>query len=127
MAVSAVQRRAIRERAEFRCEYCAIEEESIPFARFHMEHIIAKQHGGGEGLDNLCLACQWCNFFKGPNLGTLVNGVLIPLFHPRQNLWTDHFELRGNTILGRTAIGQGTVALLNMNDEERRQLRVTLH
>src|SRR5580692_12396034 len=35
---------------------------------FHIEHIIARQHGGSTGLDNLAFACWTCNLKKGPNL-----------------------------------------------------------
>lgn len=123
MAIFAAQRRIIRERAGNRCEYCAIEQDWVPFARFHIEHIIAKQHGGGEELDNFCLSCHWCNLFKGPNIATIVDEVLTPLFHPRRDRWSDHFYLQGDAVIGKTTIGQGTLILLNMNDEDRRRLR----
>ena len=55
-------------RAENSCEYCRIAQTLVPFHPFHVEHIVAKQHGGNDGLDNLCLACDRCNAYKGPNL-----------------------------------------------------------
>jgi HNH endonuclease len=125
MAISAANRRAIRERAGHRCEYCHIEQAAFPFAQFHIEHIIAKQHGGGEDLSNFCLACHWCNCFKGPNIATLVDGALVPLFHPRLDGWFDHFDIRIDEIVGKTTLGIGTVALLNMNDDDRRRIRAT--
>ncbi|HXK00748.1 MAG TPA: HNH endonuclease [Verrucomicrobiae bacterium] len=36
--------------------------------RHHVEHIIAKQHGGSGDAENLALACHRCNLQKGPNL-----------------------------------------------------------
>jgi 5-methylcytosine-specific restriction endonuclease McrA len=34
----------------------------------HIEHIIAKQHGGSDDSENLALACHRCNVRGGPNL-----------------------------------------------------------
>jgi hypothetical protein len=57
------------------------------------------------------------------NLATLVDGQLVRLFHPRRDVWSDHFARHGDRILGLTAIGRGTVQLLDMNDDDRRQIR----
>ncbi len=54
----------VRHRAGYRCEYCRIPEAA--FRRpFHIEHIVAKQHGGSDALDNRAglLAVQ---FEEGP-------------------------------------------------------------
>jgi 5-methylcytosine-specific restriction endonuclease McrA len=34
--------------------------------RFHIEHVIPRQHGGSDDADNLALACPDCNLRKGP-------------------------------------------------------------
>ena len=94
-----------------------------PFLAFHVEHIIAKQHGGSDHESNLCLACHWCNLHKGPNLATLVDGEVVVLYHPRQQEWDAHFRLRYDRVIGMTPVGVGTVKLLNMNDEDRCELR----
>ena len=49
-------------------EYCRFPEEYAAFTPFHVEHIVAKQHGGGDYPSNLALACHHCNQHKGPNL-----------------------------------------------------------
>ena len=41
--MNAATRRLVRERAEFRCEYCRIHEDDEPYS-FHLEHIIPKKH-----------------------------------------------------------------------------------
>lgn len=123
MPIAAALRRHVRARADNRCEYCRCRQDELPFVTFHVEHIIARQHGGSDLESNLCLACHWCNFNKGPNLTTRVDGRIIPLFHPRNQNWDEHFTVEGDRISGRTPIGQGTVRLLDMNDEERRELR----
>ncbi len=61
-------RTIVRERAAWRCEYCHLPESATPFVPFHVEHVIAQQHREDNSLDNLALACDRCNAFKGPNL-----------------------------------------------------------
>jgi 5-methylcytosine-specific restriction endonuclease McrA len=36
-----------------------------------MEHIIAEKHGGTTFLENLALACPYCNRAKGTDLGSI--------------------------------------------------------
>ena len=50
-------RTLVRRRANHRCEYCRLHQDDADIFAFHIEHIIAKQHGGMEHADNLCLAC----------------------------------------------------------------------
>jgi hypothetical protein len=120
-------RKLVRERAARRCEYCLLPE-SVVDVPFHVEHIIAKQHGGDEGDANLCLACDRCNFYKGPNHSSIDHetGLVVGLFHPRQHQWEEHFFVSGPKILGLTAVGRATVRLLNMNAKRRLQLRSKL-
>ena len=57
--------------------------------------------------DNLALACPDCNLAKGPNIAALdpeTNG-LTPLFHPRRDVWTEHFQTSATSVFGRTAVG----------------------
>lgn len=123
MTISTVLRRHVIERAGERCEYCNLHQSSFPLVSFHVEHVVAKQHGGSDQLENLCLACHWCNLFKGPNLSTLVDGKLTRLFNPREDNWPEHFAEKEGQILGTTMIGIATVSLLNMNDPDRVELR----
>lgn len=123
MAIDAALRRLVRRRAGNRCEYCGLRHEELPFVTFHIEHIVSRQHGGGDDPASLCEACHWCNLNKGPNVATLVDGRLVRLVHPRQDAWSDHFARRGDEIIGLTLIGRGTVRLLDMNDDDRRQIR----
>jgi 5-methylcytosine-specific restriction endonuclease McrA len=112
--------RAVRSRAAGRCEYCRDVEE-LSLATFHCEHVIARQHGGDDSPENLALACPDCNYFKGPNLTSLdpATRLLTRLFHPRQDAWDSHFELRSAQLLGRTAIGRATAELLQLNSAAR--------
>jgi 5-methylcytosine-specific restriction endonuclease McrA len=56
--MDAATRKLVRQRAEGRCEYCRLPQSAQPFVAFHLEHIIAKQHGGSDASDNLCIACE---------------------------------------------------------------------
>lgn len=122
---------AVRRRAGNRCEYCHLPQAA--FRRpFHIEHIVAKQHGGETQLENLALACWYCNLKKGPNLAGIdpESGDTVPLFNPRKDEWADHFDSTfssvagpGIEIKGRTSTGRATLRVLGMNDEMRRVLR----
>jgi hypothetical protein len=113
-------RRNVRERAGGRCEYCRVPEGEMLY-RFEAEHIIAEQHQGLSQLDNLAWSCTQCNRPKGPNLATFdpETGELTRLFHPRQQVWDDHFEIVDAEIIGKTAVGRATAELLAFNTDER--------
>jgi len=121
-------RSLVRHRAGDVCEYCRLPQTASPIVRFHVEHIIARQHGGTTEPDNLALACNYCNFHKGPNIAGLDSdsGQLVPLFHPRQHRWSEHFAWEGTVIVGHTPIGRATVQLLAMNQWERVEVRENL-
>jgi hypothetical protein len=92
---------------------------------FHLEHIIARQHGGNDTPDNLALACHRCDLRKGPNLTGLdpITGELTRLFHPRRDRWDEHFKFGQGEINGLTDVGRTTAALLQMNSPDRVELR----
>jgi len=121
-------RALVRRRAGDRCAYCRLKQEHLPFATFHVEHIIPRKHGGDDDPSNLALACDRCNVHKGTNLTGIDpdTGAIVPLFNPRVYAWDDHFVLSDVTIVGLTAMGRTTVRVLNMNDARRIRLRATL-
>lgn len=121
-------RQEVRERAGFRCEYCWIHEDQDRFFTFPIDHVIAKQHGGQETLDNLCLSCFRCNAHKGPNLTSVdpQTGLTNPLFHPRRDTWGDHFHWDGPLLVGDTPTGRATVRCLAINHPDAVVLRELL-
>jgi len=121
-------RQFVRQRADHRCEYCRLPQECAPVVTFHVEHIRARQHHGDDDPSNLCLACPRCNRFKGPNLTTYDpdSNEKVDVFNPRINVWDEHFEFDGIRIVGLTPIGRGTVELLQMNAEDRLDVRAAL-
>lgn len=119
-------RTAVRLRAEDRCEFCLLPQ-AASVLTFHVDHIVAKQHLD-QVIDEpkfLCLACNRCNAYKGTNLPSIdpLSGQVVPLFHPREYRWQDHFLLRDGEIEGLTPIGRATVRLFNMNALQRVELR----
>ena len=114
-------RKALKElvwrRARRTCEYCHMPQE---FYRpsFQVDHILAKQHGGTTVSLNLALACYHCNLHKGSNIAGVdsTSGKLRRLFHPRKDVWADHFVWDGPYLKGLTAVGRATIAVLAIND-----------
>lgn len=117
-------REVVRGRAFDRCEYCHLPHQSQRMP-FHVEHIIAKQHGGSDDLDNLAWSCDRCNAYKGPNLSSIDphTGDIVPLFHPRRNNWQDHFAVEDARIEGVSPTGRATVHILQMNAKRRVEVR----
>jgi hypothetical protein len=71
------------------------------------------------------LSCLNDNLHKGPNIGGLDpdTGLLTRLFHPRQDIWDEHFAWVGPVLTGRTAVGRTTIDVLFMNAPERVEVR----
>lgn len=121
MTISDAQRLTVKERAGTCCEYCRVSQLGR-LSKFHVDHVIALKHGGTDDLENLCLACYKCNGYKGSNVAAIdpESGDATKLFHPRQQLWQDHFQVNEDaTITGLTPEGRATVFVLRINDEER--------
>ena len=114
-------------RAEGRCEYCRVHQDHVELTH-HIEHIVARKHGGPDDPSNLCVACERCNVFKGSDLTGIdpATGQVERLFNPRTQTWAEHFELRGPLIVGLTPTGRATVRVLSMNAGQRLQLRAAL-
>lgn len=112
----------VAERAGHRCEYCHVPQIER-FYTYHIEHVIARQHGGGDGPTNLCYSCPECNQAKGTNVAGIWRGRLVPLFNPRRQDWARHFRWRGARLVGITLAGKVTVRLLNINHPMRVRFR----
>jgi hypothetical protein len=109
------------------CEYCRLPQASDPLP-FQIDHIIAEQHGGRTVRSNLALSCLFCNKRKGPNIAGIdpKSRRMVRLFHPRRDKWNRHFRWRGPVLVGRTAIGRATIAVLAINDIQNVALRAAL-
>jgi hypothetical protein len=114
--IEAALREFVRLRAAGFCEYCRVSER-FTLAEHEIDHVIALKHGGQLDAGNLALCCTVCNRFKGSDIASIdpQTGQLTALFHPRNDRWDDHHELRKGEIVGLTAKGRVTVRLLQMN------------
>ncbi len=87
--------------------------------RHSVDHIVPPSDGGETELGNLALACQGCNGAKSTKRLCLdrLTGVLVDLFHPRNDRWSDHFAWSKDllTIEGLTGKGRTTVETLRLN------------
>ncbi|MBA3632593.1 MAG: HNH endonuclease [Acidobacteria bacterium] len=117
--ISSETRQIVASRANYVCEYCLITEEDAYF-RFQVEHIISRKHGGSSELENLALACVFCNRYKGSDIASLKPEIneLVRFFNPRINRWREHFRLNGVVIETLTDIGEATVRILQMNHND---------
>jgi hypothetical protein len=118
-------RAAVRSRAGRRCEYCRLHERDLPLYPFHVEHILPKKHGGQDNPKNLAWSCHACNLAKSSNLSgrDARTGRIVVLFNPRRQLWRRHFAWRGPRLVGQTPCGRATIAVLNINAEQRVDIR----
>ena len=109
--------RLVHERAEFCCEYCQTCQRVIGQS-MHIDHIIP---GESNDLENLALACPSCNQSKAKATQAIDpdTGHLVSLFHPRQQIWAEHFAWieNGERLLGLTDVGRATIKRLKMNQE----------
>ena len=99
--------------------YCLIAEADAYF-RFQVEHNISRKHGGSSELENLALACVFCNRYKGSDIASLKpeSSELVRFYNPRVDRWHEHFHLNGVVIESLTEIGEATVRILQMNHDD---------
>ena len=119
--------RLVSERAARRCEYCQLSE-AYSHLPFEVDHIVARKHDGPTRASNLAFSCFYCNSYKGPNVAAFdpKTGAVTRLFHPRRHKWSRHFRWDGPVLIGRTAIGRTTIAVLNINEPEAVATRAVL-
>jgi len=119
-SVSRRMQAQIRRRAGALCEYCHTAEE-WQYVPFTVDHIVPLAQGGANSLDNLALACFHCNRRKSAHPHALEpeSNEVVPLFHPRDHTWSEHFMwlVDGTQVVGLTPIGKATIAALELNRE----------
>ena len=116
-------------RAKSCCEYCRMPQSLDPIP-FHIDHIIARKHGGHTTAENLAISCFGCNNQKQSDIAGIdpegPPDVPVRLFHPRTDSWEDHFAWDGPVLIARTAVGRVTLYVLGINLPHRVALRKTL-
>lgn len=105
---------------DHRCAYCHTTQANSGYPMV-VDHIIPRSRGGETEFNNICFACHRCNEFKGSTryFEDPLGGERTPLFHPRQQVWTNHmrWDETGIRMVGETAVGRVTLIALNMNNE----------
>lgn len=128
--ISKQTRRAVAERAKGCCEYCYSQERFAPVS-FSVEHIIPRQVGGASAIDNLALSCQECNNHKYIKIKAYdpASDELVPLYHPRQHHWAEHFTWSDDFtfIIGISPTGRATIEALQLNRQGVVNLRRVLY
>jgi hypothetical protein len=113
-------------RAGHRCEYCHAPEYIFNFP-FEVEHVVPEAHHGFDQEQNWALACRSCNLNKSDHVTGLdeSTGSEVRLYHPRFDIWVDHFLVNAasSEIQGKTATGRVTVARLRMNSPAQLEAR----
>ena len=117
---------SVAQDARHECGYCRAPQRALPY-RLEIEHLRPVSLGGGDARANLWLSCHKCNKLKSNRL-TAVDPLTqqeVALFNPREFEWREHFawESGGLYIVGRTAIGRATVAVLGLNDSYHQSAR----
>lgn len=120
MTVPEAVRRLVATRAGHRREYYLLHQRDS-YTPHQVDHIVSQKHAGTSDLQNLAWSWIRCNAWKGSDVSSVDpnTGQIVPLFHPRRDRWSDHFEIRGHVIEPLTAIGYMTVTLLRLNSAQR--------
>lgn len=113
-------RQQVFDRARGMCEYCR-SQAKYAIDALVIDHIQPVSRGGKTIADNLALSCQTCNNYKYNKTTSLdpVTNQMVPLFHPRQMNWGEHFTWNEDAtqMLGITSIGRATIELFQTNRE----------
>jgi hypothetical protein len=99
--------------------------QALQGATFHVEHIVPRSRGGATNLDNLAWSCPGCNLRKSDRVEALdpQSGVIVPLFNPRTDRWSEHFRWQGYLLIGQTSVGRATESILELNHPRRVLIR----
>lgn len=116
--VTSTVKKVVSSRAKNYCEYCRTPDKYCTES-FTIDHINPREAGGENTLDNLAWACLGCNSHK--HIKTQESdpetGKNVPLFNPRKQVWTEHFNWSDDytCIIRKTACGRATIKALHLN------------
>jgi hypothetical protein len=127
--ISDALRKVVAARAQNRCEYCRCSAD-VTTETFSVEHTYPYSLGGGNTLENLAWSCIGCNSFKGARIQAIdpLTAQLVPIFHPRQQVWDEHFAWSSDycEVIGQTPTGRASVVALRLNRQGVVNLRCLL-
>lgn len=109
-------RRLVLRRSGDACEYCHLSQAGQE-ATFHIDHVTPVAVGGQTVADNLALACVSCSLRKGARQTAVDLNTKreVPLFNPRRDAWSEHFQWQGVHLAALTATGRATIKALALN------------
>lgn len=111
------------------CEYCK-SPKAFSTELFTNDHIIPVSKDGTNEFENLAYSCSGCNTFKHDKAEVYHAGLdkMISLFHPRKQVWSEHFAWNKDytQIIPLTPIGYVTIEQLQLNREQLQNLRAVL-
>lgn len=92
-----------------------------------MDHVVPRVAGGPTEESNLALACVGCSLHKAARREGLdpATSTTVRLFDPRTQAWSEHFEIEGAWVRGRSATGRATVHALALNRQLLLEARAT--
>ncbi|MDD3001694.1 MAG: HNH endonuclease domain-containing protein [Candidatus Riflebacteria bacterium] len=109
----------------FSCAYCSTAERDLHAKRFEIDHFLPQKFFPilSNQYLNLVWSCEECNNLKSDYYpGKIKKGYVF--FRPDRYNFEDHFEITGNTIIGKTEkIGNFTIKMLNLNSKRLKTLR----
>jgi 5-methylcytosine-specific restriction endonuclease McrA len=123
-------RRLVAERGRHCCKYCRTQ------ARYSadvltVDHVTPRSLGGSTTVANLALCCHGCNQHKSRRTAAPdpATGSLVPLFHPHEQRWEEHFAWNSDftLIIGLTPTGRATISALQLNRSGLVNLRRVLY
>jgi hypothetical protein len=100
----------LRVRAGHQCEYC----HGTDFQSYEVDHVQPRARGGTSDFENLAIACPRCNANKGDHTDGVdpYDWKTYPLFNPRTDRWSTHFEEIDAEVVGISGIGRATARRL---------------
>jgi hypothetical protein len=119
----------VRDRARNCCEYCG-SPQNHSSDDFAIEHITPRARDGSDDTDNLALSCSGCNSrkFTAIEAHDPVTGEMASLYHPRLDIWEEHFLWSDDRrlLIGKTPTGRATIVRIQLNRENVVNLREAL-
>lgn len=116
--IPAALRREVTKRAKGFCEYCRADSD-FSDSPFDIEHIIPISQNGKTEIENLAFSCHGCNLYKSNRTESfdVVSEGKSRLFHPRKDVWREHFDWAENysIVVGITPVGRATVEAMRLN------------
>ncbi len=113
MMIDETIREKVRQRANFSCEFCGVDETDTG-GRLTIDHFHPKSKGGDNRLDNLLYCCIRCNQYKFDYWPRKPSDP--GLWNPRQDPAIDHFlSLGDGTLHPLTPTGAFTLRRLRLN------------